>query len=49
MSPNDIEQLATFMGRTNDVHKQVYRLPDDISNSNLQTLNVDGKRRSRGL
>ncbi|KAG5874725.1 hypothetical protein JTB14_037241 [Gonioctena quinquepunctata] len=30
LSPNDIEQLATFMGHTKDVHKQVYRLPDDV-------------------
>lgn len=30
MSSNDIEQLATFMGHTSDVHKQVYRLPDDV-------------------
>lgn len=30
MTQNDIEQLATFMGHTVDVHKQVYRLPDDI-------------------
>ncbi|CAH0563179.1 unnamed protein product [Brassicogethes aeneus] len=30
LSPNDIEQLATFMGHTKDIHKQVYRLPDDI-------------------
>uniref|UniRef100_A0A6P7F1I4 Uncharacterized protein LOC114324210 n=1 Tax=Diabrotica virgifera virgifera TaxID=50390 RepID=A0A6P7F1I4_DIAVI len=30
MSSNDIEQLASFMGHTGDVHKQVYRLPDDI-------------------
>nr|CAH7765631.1 unnamed protein product [Callosobruchus chinensis] len=30
MSENDIEQLATFMGHTVNVHKQVYRLPDDI-------------------
>ncbi|KAF5275326.1 hypothetical protein FQR65_LT16723 [Abscondita terminalis] len=30
MSSNDIEQLATFMGHTNDIHKQVYRLPDDV-------------------
>ncbi|XP_074026426.1 uncharacterized protein isoform X1 [Leptinotarsa decemlineata] len=30
MTQNDIEQLATFMGHTIDVHKQVYRLPDDV-------------------
>lgn len=30
MSGNDIEQLATFMGHTSDVHKQVYRLSDDV-------------------
>nr|CAH7725106.1 unnamed protein product [Callosobruchus chinensis] len=30
MSENYIEQLATFMGHTVNVHKPVYRLPDDI-------------------
>lgn len=30
MTPNDIEQLATFMGHTLNVHSKVYRLPDDI-------------------
>nr|CAI5852085.1 unnamed protein product [Callosobruchus analis] len=30
MNQNDIEQLATFMGHTRNIHQQVYRLPDDI-------------------
>lgn len=30
MSENDLEQLATFMGHTVGVHRQAYRLPDDI-------------------
>lgn len=30
MNDNEIEQLATFMGHTVNVHKQVYRLPDDV-------------------
>lgn len=30
MTTNDIEQLATFMGHTINVHSKVYRLPDDI-------------------
>lgn len=30
MTAVEIEQLATFMGHTTDVHKQVYRLPDDV-------------------
>ncbi|KAK4885650.1 hypothetical protein RN001_001921 [Aquatica leii] len=30
LSSNDIEQLATFMGHTKDIHNQVYRLPDDV-------------------
>lgn len=30
MSQNDIEQLATFMGHTGNIHKKVYRLPDDV-------------------
>ncbi|CAH0551285.1 unnamed protein product [Brassicogethes aeneus] len=30
MSNNDIEQLATFMGHTFNVHSTVYRLPDDV-------------------
>ncbi|XP_046402981.1 uncharacterized protein LOC124168756 [Ischnura elegans] len=30
MTDNDIEQLATFMGHTAGIHKQSYRLPDDV-------------------
>ncbi|CAH1099872.1 unnamed protein product [Psylliodes chrysocephalus] len=30
MTDSDIEQLASFMGHTANVHKQVYRLPDDV-------------------
>uniref|UniRef100_A0A0A9WNV2 Uncharacterized protein n=2 Tax=Lygus hesperus TaxID=30085 RepID=A0A0A9WNV2_LYGHE len=30
MSDQDIEQLATFMGHTTDIHKKEYRLPDHI-------------------
>ncbi|KAG5889028.1 hypothetical protein JTB14_009433 [Gonioctena quinquepunctata] len=30
MTSNDLEQLSTFMGHTSDVHKQAYRLPDDV-------------------
>lgn len=30
MSDNDIEQLAGFMGHTVGVHKNSYRLPDDV-------------------
>lgn len=30
MSNSDIEQLATFMGHTSDVHRKAYRLPDDV-------------------
>jgi hypothetical protein len=30
MSDNDVEQLATFMGHTQNIHRQVYRLPDDV-------------------
>lgn len=30
MTAVEVEQLATFMGHSTDVHKQVYRLPDDI-------------------
>nr|CAI5862861.1 unnamed protein product [Callosobruchus analis] len=30
MTESDIEQLATFMGHTVDIHKHVYRLPDDV-------------------
>lgn len=30
MSENDMEQLATFMGHTNEVHRKSYRLPDDV-------------------
>lgn len=30
MTENDIEQLATFMGHTTGVHRQSYRLPDDV-------------------
>lgn len=47
MSENDMEQLATFMGHTNDVHKKSYRLPDDIYQtakiSKLLILMEDGK------
>ncbi|CAG9822955.1 unnamed protein product [Phaedon cochleariae] len=30
MTNSEIEQLATFMGHTVDVHSKVYRLPDDV-------------------
>ncbi|XP_060522382.1 uncharacterized protein LOC132699597 [Cylas formicarius] len=30
MSENDMEQLASFMGHTLGIHRQSYRLPDDI-------------------
>ncbi|XP_046406622.1 uncharacterized protein LOC124171491 [Ischnura elegans] len=30
MTDNDIEQLATFVGHTAGIHKQSYRLPDDV-------------------
>ncbi|XP_074035983.1 uncharacterized protein [Leptinotarsa decemlineata] len=30
MNENDLEQLATFMGHTLGVHRQNYRLPDDV-------------------
>ncbi|KAJ8932511.1 hypothetical protein NQ314_014603 [Rhamnusium bicolor] len=30
LSDNEIEQLATFMGHTPDVHRNSYRLPDDV-------------------
>ncbi|XP_037877153.1 uncharacterized protein LOC119628419 isoform X2 [Bombyx mori] len=30
MSENDMEQLASFMGHTMSIHKQNYRLPDDV-------------------
>ncbi|KAJ8936194.1 hypothetical protein NQ318_008491 [Aromia moschata] len=30
MENEDVEQLATFMGHTLDVHRKEYRLPDDI-------------------
>ncbi|OWR44608.1 putative alternative oxidase [Danaus plexippus plexippus] len=47
MSENDMEQLATFMGHTSDVHKKSYRLPDDIYQtakiSKLLILMEDGK------
>lgn len=29
-SSSEVEQLATFMGHTVDVHKKMYRLPDDV-------------------
>lgn len=45
MSPNDIEQLTTFMGRTESV-TTVYRLPDDVYQtavlSKLLTAMCDG-------
>ncbi|XP_064071887.1 uncharacterized protein LOC135193415 [Vanessa tameamea] len=47
MSENDKEQLATFMGHTNEVHKKSYRLPDDVYQtakiSKLLILMEDGK------
>ncbi|KAL4718874.1 hypothetical protein ACJJTC_006539 [Scirpophaga incertulas] len=47
MSENDMEQLATFMGHTNEVHKKSYRLPDDVYQtakiSKLLILMEDGK------
>lgn len=30
LSPQDLEQLASFMGHTSDIHKTYYRLPNDI-------------------
>lgn len=30
MSSAEIEQLSTFMGHTSNIHRQVYRMPDDI-------------------
>lgn len=30
MSENDLEQLASFMGHTPGIHKNSYRLPDDV-------------------
>ncbi|CAG9823910.1 unnamed protein product [Phaedon cochleariae] len=30
MTDNDLEQLATFMGHTTGVHKNLYRLPNDV-------------------
>ncbi|KAB0803037.1 hypothetical protein PPYR_00007 [Photinus pyralis] len=30
MSESDLEQLATFMGHTIGIHRQSYRLPDDV-------------------
>ncbi|KAK4882326.1 hypothetical protein RN001_005645 [Aquatica leii] len=30
MSETDLEQLATFMGHTIGIHRQSYRLPDDV-------------------
>lgn len=30
LSSTDIEQLSVFMGHTKDIHKHVYRLPDDV-------------------
>ncbi|KAF2895858.1 hypothetical protein ILUMI_10321 [Ignelater luminosus] len=30
MSDNEVEQLASFMGHTMNVHKNSYRLPDDV-------------------
>lgn len=42
-----MEQLATFMGHTNDVYKKSYRLPDDVYQtakiSKLLILMEDGK------
>lgn len=42
-----MEQLATFMGHTNEVHKKFYRLPDDVYQtakiSKLLILMEDGK------
>ncbi|XP_052756327.1 uncharacterized protein LOC128201936 [Galleria mellonella] len=56
MSENDLEQLATFMGHTNEVHKKSYRLPDDVYQtakiSKLLILMEDGKAdayRGKGL
>lgn len=47
MSENDMEQLATFMGHTNEVHRKSYRLPDDVYQtakiSKLLLLMEDGK------
>lgn len=46
MSEGDIEQLATFMGHSKDVHKNFYRLSESafqvknvkyLSNSNIET------------
>ncbi|KAG5867595.1 hypothetical protein JTB14_026838 [Gonioctena quinquepunctata] len=47
MNENEIEQLATFMGHTMGVHKNSYRLPDDIYQtdkiSKLLILMEDGR------
>ena len=47
MTDNDMEQLATFMGHTSNVHKKSYRLPDDVYQtakiSKLLILMEDGK------
>ncbi|KAL4710136.1 hypothetical protein ACJJTC_016538 [Scirpophaga incertulas] len=47
MTENDMEQLATFMGHTNEVHRKSYRLPDDVYQtakiSKLLLLMEDGK------
>ncbi|GBP80298.1 hypothetical protein EVAR_37975_1 [Eumeta japonica] len=47
MTENDIEQLSNFMGHTTGVHRQNYRLPDDIFQtakiSKLLILMEDGK------
>lgn len=45
MSTNDIEQLATFMGHTINVHSYFYRLLDDVFQTAKVAKNADGARR----
>ncbi|XP_074042023.1 uncharacterized protein isoform X2 [Leptinotarsa decemlineata] len=47
LSPQDLEQLACFMGHTSEIHKAYYRLPSDVYQmakvSKLLLLNERGK------
>jgi hypothetical protein len=47
LSPQDLEQLATFMGHTSEIHKTYYRLPNDVYQmakvSKLLLLNEKGE------
>ena len=47
LSEQDLEQLATFMGHTSDIHKTYYRLPNDVYQmakvSKLLLLNEKGE------